>query len=192
MAGSTKGLVADRLLTFGDGSVIVVGIASAFTPSIHRWSPGARKWTAMPPSPERGIQVPAFVVGRDPAGLYAYRCLIAGQPALDRMSQGTWQPFPQPEGGCITSLAEAPDGTLWLANDRGLHRRRGSAPWETIPSRRSTLPASRSPPCPAPRSHRPRAPSRWCRNRCWRSTAASCGWSPRSRARSRSNRAGRC
>lgn len=154
-----KGLVADRLLTFADGSVIVVGIASAFTPSIHRWSPGAREWTALPPPPERGIQVPAFVVGRDPAGLYAYRCVIAGQPALDRMSQGTWQPFPQPEGGCITSLAEAPDGTLWLVNDRGLHRRRqGSAPWEAVPLAPvdapgkpvAALPGAPQPPPPGP------------------------------------------
>ncbi|MCY0989292.1 hypothetical protein OV203_19290 [Nannocystis sp. ILAH1] len=158
-----KGLVADRLLTFGDGSVIVVGIASAFTPAIHRWTPGARKWTAMPPPPERSDpelgQAPAFVVGRDPAGLYAYRCLVAEQPALERMSQGTWQPFPQPGGGCITSLAEAPDGTLWLVNDRGLHRRRqGSAPWEPVPLAPvdapgkpvAALPGAPEPPPPGP------------------------------------------
>ncbi|WP_434425204.1 hypothetical protein [Nannocystis pusilla] len=153
-----KGVGADRLLTFGDGSVIVVGIASAFTPSIHRWSPGARKWTALPPPPEHGVQVPAFVVGIDPAQLYAYRCLGDGQPALDRLSQGTWQPFPQPEGGCITSLAEAPDGTLWLVNDRGLHRRRGSAPWESVPLAPvdapgkpvAALPGAPEPPPPGP------------------------------------------
>lgn len=157
-----KGLGADRLLTFGDGSVIVVGIASAFTPSIHRWSPGAHEWTAMPPPPERGDpalgQAPAFVVGRDPAQLYAYRCLADGQPALERMSQGTWQPFPQPGGGCITSLAEAPDGTVWLVNDRGLHRRRGSSPWETVPLAPvdipgkpvAALPGAPEPPPPGP------------------------------------------
>ncbi|PCC68600.1 hypothetical protein SAMN02745121_05274 [Nannocystis exedens] len=157
-----KGRGAERLLTFADGSVVIVGIEASFTPSLHRWSPGARAWTALPPPPERGSPAhgpAAMVVGRDPTRLYAYRCLPEGQPALDRLSEGTWKPVPQPAGGCITSLAEAPDGTLWLVNERGLHRRGAAATaWEVIPLAPvdapgepvAALPGGPAPPPPGP------------------------------------------
>ncbi|WAS91224.1 hypothetical protein [Nannocystis punicea] len=131
---------AEQLLTFADGSIVVVGIDPSFSPSLHRWSPGGRKWVELPRPPERGRPEvgdgPAVIVGRDPARLYAHRCLADAQPALDRLSERTWKPFPQPPGGCITSLAEAPDGTLWLVNKRGLFRRRPgpeSTLWEAVP-----------------------------------------------------------
>ncbi|MDC0716555.1 hypothetical protein [Nannocystis bainbridge] len=126
----------EQLLTFADGSVVVVGFDPSFTLALLRWSPGAPEWTRLPLPGHGALDLtrsPTIVVGRDPSLLYAHRCLPDGRPALERLSGATWQPFPRPDGGCITSLAEAPDGTLWLVDDRGLHRHRpGALQWEAI------------------------------------------------------------
>lgn len=121
------------LLAFADGSMVVLRTE----PSLHRWTPGASEWVELPGLPEHGDGKAisphrAGVVGRDPDRLYAHQCTHDGVAALDRLSGGEWRSEALPEGSCVRSLAEAPDGTLWLVNDRGLHRRRAGARWEAV------------------------------------------------------------
>jgi hypothetical protein len=133
------GAVAVDLLAFADGSLVV----QRGEPSLLRWSPGASEWTELPRPPDRerpelSDRGRPMVVGLDPARLYVTRCTREKVPSLDRLTDGAWQPQALPDGGCVTSLTEARDGTLWLINDRGLHRRPPPAQettgqWELLP-----------------------------------------------------------
>ncbi|WAS95620.1 WD40/YVTN/BNR-like repeat-containing protein [Nannocystis punicea] len=133
------GAVAVDLLAFADGSLVV----QRGEPSLLRWSPGASEWTELPRPPDRERPDLAdrdrpMVVGRDPARLYVARCTQEKVPSLDRLTDGAWQPQALPDGACVTSLTEAVGGTLWLTNDRGLHRRPPPAQetagqWEPVP-----------------------------------------------------------
>jgi len=129
------GDAAGQLLTFADGTMVVLRGGA----SLLRWSPGGREWGEYPPLPEParlddGGLGQAVVVGRDPERLYVHRCAPGDRAQLVRMMAGAWRPVELPRGGCVRSLAEAPDGTLWLVNDRGLHRCPPRAErWEEVP-----------------------------------------------------------
>ncbi|MDC0675261.1 hypothetical protein [Nannocystis radixulma] len=130
------GREAVQLATFADGTLVVLRRES----SLLRWSPGAGEWVELPALPKHAPGVnggeSAVMVGRDPARLYVHRCVEKDRPVLDRLTTGAWRPVALPGGGCVRSLAEAPDGTLWLVNDRGLYRRApgsDSARWEEVP-----------------------------------------------------------
>ncbi|MBZ5711649.1 hypothetical protein [Nannocystis pusilla] len=125
-----------QLAAFADGTMVVLRRES----SLQRWSPGAGEWADLPALPGHAPGVnggeSAVMVGRDPARLYVHRCVEKDRPVLERLTAGAWRPVALPPGGCVRSLAEAPDGTLWLVNDRGLYRRApgsDSAPWEEVP-----------------------------------------------------------
>ena len=118
-----------------DGHVFVAGrrcVPKAIgEPVVERWAPDSRKATVDTLPGSTAKQGRYQVLVRSPRE--AYVVLVGGESAFAARFDGkAWSTLPPPAPGPIAGAVLAPEGALWLAQGRGVHRLQGSGTWESI------------------------------------------------------------
>lgn len=123
------------LIALDGGDLVVLRVG----PVVQHWSAGSKTWKKLPPVgyTATGYYDTPQIYGRDPTRIYLASCPDTADvvpPRLHRYDGARWQRIAPPDSGCIASLADADDGTLWVVTDAGLYRDDPGDPvrWEQV------------------------------------------------------------